>query len=54
MCTMRRECWPLGTLISARVPMHVLIVSKKHGSSVPQMERLSDTVTKRIFEVVAR
>ena len=38
-------------IISAKVPVHALVVPKKRGSSGPQMERLSDTVGRRIFEV---
>ena len=35
--------------ISGKAPMHVLVVPKEHVSSLAEVGRLSDVVTKRLF-----
>ncbi len=37
--------------ISGKAPMHVLVVPKEHVSSLAEVGRLPDAVTKRLFEV---
>lgn len=36
--------------ISAKAPVHVLVIPKEHVSSMAEMEKLPDGVTKRLFE----
>lgn len=37
--------------ISGKAPVHVLVIPKEHVSSLEEVGRLPDGVTKRIFEV---
>ncbi len=37
--------------ISGKTPVHVLVVPKEHVSSLAEVGRLPDAVTKRLFEV---
>ena len=37
--------------IGAKAPVHVLVIPKEHVSSMAEMGRLPDGVTKRLFEV---
>ena len=37
--------------ISGKAPVHVLVIPKEHVSSLEEVGRLSDGVTKRIIEV---
>jgi histidine triad (HIT) family protein len=37
--------------ISGQAPVHVLVVPKEHVSSLAEVGKLSDAVTKRLFEV---
>ena len=37
--------------ISGKAPVHVLVIPKEHISSLAEVSKVSDAVTKRIFEV---